>query len=52
VKIFRTKLTIVGHELKQLQIPEAIAKSLDCQYVDILFDGQSLVVVPVPLREV
>jgi hypothetical protein len=52
MKIYRAELTDASHGIKNLQIPLEISKGLSSQYVDIMTDGKSLVVVPVPRREV
>jgi hypothetical protein len=48
---FRRKLSINGHGHYYMHIPPAIADALNCEYVDLVCNNGTLVIVPVPRRE-
>ena len=43
---FRRKLSRNGNGYRYLYIPPAIAEALDCEFVDLVCDGKSLVLIP------
>jgi len=43
---FRRKMSVNRNGYHYIHIPPAIAEALNCQYVDLVCDGRTLVMIP------